>query len=540
MTGWIIETLVATTLLMALVLLLRERVRRAFGPGMAYALWALPVLRMLLPPMPDELRPLDIAPIGAATEPGTVMMMVPVAEIPALPQGWGMSDVPVAVMLCWAIGAALFVGYHVFSHSRFCARLRGSARRTVSIVGGRVDMIESDAASGPLAFGIWRKAVAFPADFEERYDELERDLALAHELGHHARGDLLANWVALAMLGFHWFNPIAWRAYRAFRADQEMACDAMVLSDRHPALRHAYGRAIVKSAHGGAVSAACHLHSVNEIKGRLRMLTKHSKPSRGKRIIGAAGIGALTLAGLAVTASGTAAADELRAKVESRIGMPLDEIVLPIPPEMPEMPEIPGTPETPETSEVPTMFEQVADFAEPPMQAADMPAPPPPPPVPDFPAVPEAPAMPVPAAPPAPPLPPFPSEGEGTYVYRYSHDGKTTELRRKWAKRGGGDVDVTEIRRVRCGKGTGNVTNRVEGRKRITTICIDRIERQAQQAELAAEKAKRSAVFAKANALASLTNARRTVAAQEGLSEAQRREALVGIDLALAELRTPD
>ncbi|UUL83862.1 M56 family metallopeptidase [Sphingomonas qomolangmaensis] len=531
MTGWIVETLVATTLLMALVLLLRERVRRAFGPGMAYALWALPVLRMLLPPMPDSLRPLEVAPIGAATEPGTLMMVVPVAEIPALPQGWGMSDVPVAVMLCWAIGAALFVGYHVFSHSRFCTRLRGSARRTVSIVGGRVDMIESDAASGPLAFGIWRKAVAFPADFEERYDELERDLALAHELGHHARGDLLANWVALAMLGFHWFNPIAWRAYRAFRADQEMACDAMVLGDRHPALRHAYGRAIVKSAHGGAVSAACHLHSVNEIKGRLRMLTKHSKPSRGKRIIGAAGIGALTLAGLAVTASGTAAADELRAKVENRFGMPLDEIVLPIP----AMPEMPDMPETPEMPEIPALPENLADFADSPMQRADMPAPPPPPPVPDLPAVPAAPAMP--AAPPAPPLPPMPSEGEGTYVYRYSHDGKATELRRNWAKRGSRDVDVTEVRRLRCGEGSGTVTNSVEGRKRITTICIDRIERQA---ELAAERATRSAGFAKATALASLNSARRTVAAQEGLSEAQRREALAGIDQALAELRTPD
>ncbi|MFX7620664.1 M56 family metallopeptidase, partial [Acinetobacter baumannii] len=92
------------------------------------------------------------------------------------------------------------------------------------------------------------------------YDADERSLALEHELAHHDGGDLIANWVALAVLAAHWFTPIAWYSFRAFRADQELACDARVLARRDPALRHAYGRAIVKSAQGGllggAVSAA--------------------------------------------------------------------------------------------------------------------------------------------------------------------------------------------------------------------------------------------------------------------------------------------
>ena len=96
-------------------------------------------------------------------------------------------------------------------------------------------MIETDAATGPLAFGVLAHYVAFPRDFAERYDAAERELALAHELGHHARGDLLANWAALVVLALHWFNPLAWRAFRAFRADQEMANDARVLAGRAPA-----------------------------------------------------------------------------------------------------------------------------------------------------------------------------------------------------------------------------------------------------------------------------------------------------------------
>ena len=46
--GWLIEALVASTLLMGLALLIRCPVREAFGPQIAYALWALPLLRLLL------------------------------------------------------------------------------------------------------------------------------------------------------------------------------------------------------------------------------------------------------------------------------------------------------------------------------------------------------------------------------------------------------------------------------------------------------------------------------------------------------------
>ena len=84
--------------------------------------------------------------------------------------------------------------------------------------------------------------------------------------------------------------------------------DALVLAGRAQALRHAYGRAIVKSAHGGAVSAACHLHTINEVKGRLRMLSKIQTRSPIRFAAGLAGVSAIGLAALGLTASGSQAA----------------------------------------------------------------------------------------------------------------------------------------------------------------------------------------------------------------------------------------
>jgi beta-lactamase regulating signal transducer with metallopeptidase domain len=258
----------------------------------------------------------------------------------------GGPNVMLMLLGLWVIGALAFLAFHLISHSRFCRRLLSRARVDRTVANGRVRVIETDAAHGPLAFGIWHKYVAFPRDFSERYDEQERDLALAHELGHHVRGDLIANWVALVVLALHWFNPIAWKAFRAFRADQEMACDALVLAGRETALRHAYGRAIVKSAHGGAVSAACHLHTINELKGRLRMLTKARKLSRARFAAGLVGVSALAVAALGLTASGSQAAERIKSKVEAATGLKLQDAP-PAPPEPAAPAMVQDAPEAP-------------------------------------------------------------------------------------------------------------------------------------------------------------------------------------------------
>ena len=49
MIDWLTSTLIATSGLMALVLVIRNPVRRRFGAGVAYALWLLPAARAILP-----------------------------------------------------------------------------------------------------------------------------------------------------------------------------------------------------------------------------------------------------------------------------------------------------------------------------------------------------------------------------------------------------------------------------------------------------------------------------------------------------------
>lgn len=535
MIAWGLETLVATTLLMLLVLAIRGPVRRAFGPGVAYALWALPALRLLLPPMPESWREGAATPLAQASE--TIVYYV--AEPLGLPAPVATDTVANSfnfwplLLAAWTIGAFGFIAYHLIAHHRFCARVRAQARATTVVAGGNVEVIETDAATGPLAFGVWRKYVAFPRDFAERYDPLERDLALAHELGHHARGDLIANWAALVVLALHWFNPIAWHAFRAFRADQEMACDALVLGGRAHELRHAYGRAIVKSAHGGAVSAACHLHTVNDIKGRLKMLTKYEGVSRSRLLGGGAAVVAVTLAGLGLTASGTHAAERVRQNVEKTIGVDLaalDEMTVPAPPAPPAPPAVVEDANKAKSEADAARKERrkvmiitrdkdgkVKKFAD----GQDF----------DFDLTVDGP--------------------DGKRVERHSFvfrdkDGNVTQLRQPPVPPMPPEAlaalkNMPEINSRTCRTGEGGDDKKAtietkDGEKRRIVICTNRIERQAELARLEMPRVMMMQRRSFDSGLMSLRRARSSVEAAHGLTDDQRRAALSGIDEAIRDM----
>ena len=66
MSAWLIDTVLYTGLLIGLVLVLRRPVGRFFGAQLAYGLWALPFLRLLLPPV---VLPASLAPQPAVEPP---------------------------------------------------------------------------------------------------------------------------------------------------------------------------------------------------------------------------------------------------------------------------------------------------------------------------------------------------------------------------------------------------------------------------------------------------------------------------------------
>ena len=300
--SWLVDTLIVTGALIAAVLVLRRPVARWFGPGAAYALWALPLLRLGLPPLilPGETPEPVAAPAGEvvtiafAAEPAATAM-------PAI-------DWLVLAQSSWIAGALAFLLWRAWSY-RAMRRLLLSNARPVGEA-GEVRLVETPATASPVAFGIRDKVIALPEGFMASADIRGRDLAIAHELEHHAGRDLAVNLAVQPLLALHWFNPLAWLGWRALRRDQEAACDARVLSGRDHSTRLAYGQLIASFAQSPrlalAAPMACPVLGDKSIVHRLRSLTMN-EPSPRRRLAGRMMFTAAALA-LPLTATITYAA----------------------------------------------------------------------------------------------------------------------------------------------------------------------------------------------------------------------------------------
>lgn len=315
--NWVFEALIASSVLLGVVLLIREPVARHFGPRIAYSLWLLPALRMILPPVPESWS----APKVEAVE-TIAFILTGVAKAPIAQTGMNWTLLLSGV---WAIGAFAFFGWHFLSYLRFSRHVRMSA--TPLFFRNKISVESSSHVASPMAFGLFGKTIVVPDDFNERYDPTEQRFAIDHELTHHRRGDLTVNLLAMGLLSLHWFNPLAHIAWRAFRLDQEAACDAIVLDGASADERHAYGNALFKSAAGNVPLAACTISAPATLKKRLRIiLDANGIPTRAKS--GAIVAGTVVLAGLALTASGGIAAKATMKAEQSSPFLALNGVII--------------------------------------------------------------------------------------------------------------------------------------------------------------------------------------------------------------------
>lgn len=337
------DTLVTTALLVLAVLLVRKPFARQFGPRLTYALWLVPALRLVLPPLPFAD---PVATPAAATVPADVVLIEAadaartIGTPAAMPQpSWGLADALPLLFTLWMAGALLLIATAIVRHMRFRRLVLEQAVALEPI--GSIRLVMSGAVDGPVAFGLFSRYVAVPHDFFARYAAEERALAIDHELAHHRHGDLWANSAALLLLASQWFNPLAWRAIRAFRFDQEAACDARVLTMADTAERRVrtahYAAAIAKAAVGARLSLAAPMAVHDNLQERLTMLMQQDI-SKQRRFAGKLLVGSATLAVLGATATlvpaGTATAHVQDAGL----------IAPPAPPAVPEAPPAPPAP----------------------------------------------------------------------------------------------------------------------------------------------------------------------------------------------------
>lgn len=389
-----LETLFAVSVLILIVLMLRRAVSRQFGAGVVYLLWAIPVVRFFLPPLPTPVSILNFGTAAPEVVPviadGANWVAVPAHTVMAAPSEPASAVVshaaaplmtadeilPVLItagIAAWIAGAVLLTARSLLAHWRF---MQTVDREAMPVSAPMADLVTRIAAEtglrrpprlvaslisrGPFVTGLFRPVIVMPAWFEDDYTPMEARAALAHELMHVRRGDLWALQVSELFVAAMWFNPLAYIARNAFRTDQEAACDADVLA-RCQTSPHAYGSTLIKAAKlhlPEPAIAAGRLPLTHALKERLTRMT-YPAPSSRRRMIG---FGAALLFGvstLAITSSVAAAGEPGDGEVKEiridsntlwidgeaadrqivMLGDPMAK-VMPVPPEPPEVAEL--------------------------------------------------------------------------------------------------------------------------------------------------------------------------------------------------------
>ncbi|MEC9068071.1 MAG: M56 family metallopeptidase [Pseudomonadota bacterium] len=364
--GFLFDTLMWTGALIALVLLLRRPVARHFGAGAAYALWFLPLARLILPPvtLPGRMRPALSEP-APVTDAATTAALVPEgAEVLGQTEmGATLAPVPMdspidllsPLVVLWLVGAAIFMGRRFWLYAQLRRELLENARPV-----GEVDdirMIETTAISGPMAFGVFDKVIALPDGFMASRERQVRDLAIAHELAHHRGHDILVNMLVQPLFAIHWFNPLGWMGWDAMRRDQEAACDARVVASRSRDERAAYAAIIADFARRPQIAPrpalaapmACPVLGDKSIIHRLKSLPMDDG-SRGRRWAARGAVAAALLA-VPMTASISyaepVAAPEAPAAPFAPTAPVAAAIAAPDAPPAPDAPDAPPAPEEP-------------------------------------------------------------------------------------------------------------------------------------------------------------------------------------------------
>jgi beta-lactamase regulating signal transducer with metallopeptidase domain len=285
------------TVALALLALLR-RARVWLGASLTYAAWGLVPAVLLLQWLPQP----ELAVVRAVLLPQPLEAVPAAQTLARQPRAQG----------DWLLG--LWLGGAVLAAVLLVAQ-QWRVRRLGAVL---------PAGSSPAWVGVWRPYLALPADFKQRFTPAQQALVLAHEAVHRRRQDNLSNLLASGLLALHWWNPTAWWAVRAFRADQELACDAAVLLGQ-PDAHAPYAEALL-IAHGLqslVAPVASRWGGVHPLVERIAMLQNVQSLSR-RRAVSLAGLLVLALAAAgsvrAVTSSAPGPRVSLKLKIESSIG----------------------------------------------------------------------------------------------------------------------------------------------------------------------------------------------------------------------------
>jgi TonB family protein len=226
----IFEFSIQGAFILALAWLVTLTLRRA-SASMRHLVWSSAGVALLLLPMASLTFPKMRIPIATSLSAQapllfgttvTASQSTPAAKTSESPLPTTAATIGWLPML-WALGVAL-ASLRMLTAWLAVRKLRRGARPFP----GQQRVWIAPHCKMPMTCGVWNSMVYLPAD-AANWTEERISLVLQHEFAHIKRGDVASRLLVRAVLNLHWWNPLAWFAWRRFLREGERAADDLVL-----------------------------------------------------------------------------------------------------------------------------------------------------------------------------------------------------------------------------------------------------------------------------------------------------------------------
>lgn len=281
----LLQWFVTSSVLILAVLILRRLLGGRISPRVKYALWAVVLVRLLVPVSPFP----SVFSLTAALEPveqnldqrmdRQMVYAIPTQVYPTSPGTLEPGEAPIIdrtehswagdptyysggvvidqesathyyfmmpldelLLLAWGAGAAVLALVLLGSNLRFFRTLR-KKRLSLELSGCPRPVYAVEGLSSPCLFGLFRPCIYLTPDLAA--DSPFRAHVLAHELTHYRQKDHLWSALRCVALALHWYNPLVWLAVFLSKRDGELSCDAGAVKTLGEEERIPYGRTLV-------------------------------------------------------------------------------------------------------------------------------------------------------------------------------------------------------------------------------------------------------------------------------------------------------
>ena len=301
------EWIISSSVLILVVIVLRAALKGRISLRLQYGLWALVLLRLLVP---ISFGSSNLSVMNVVEHPKTNTAPVAVenanretVELPAPKPNGNLAvtpqktqppvntiqpsqtksvekpvDITIILLIIWGVGAAAVLACFVATNFHF-ARNAKRSRRALPVEYCKLPVYVTDWIETPCLIGLFRPAIYLTPEATVNKTVLWH--TIEHGQTHYRHKDHIWSFLRGVCLVLHWYHPLVWWAAVLSRKDAELACDEATIRRIGEEERAEYGRTLIglscRKRPELLLTATTMTGSKSSIKERIVLIAKKPK-----------------------------------------------------------------------------------------------------------------------------------------------------------------------------------------------------------------------------------------------------------------------